>query len=378
MRHAAVARRTYLPWLLTAVLSLVLVACAVITGPGSLPAQPPAGTPAPQPVERVEANDPAINYSPYTWLVGQPAAKTINSGAYLRLKLGGPVASLVAHFDTQHNLTPFPQIKYRLDGGPWSTATIAAAVPLDVTDSGDGEHELELVVKATSQAMNRWNAPQETAVSFTGISSSAGLRPMPSEVRPLRILAYGDSIAEGIRTINNTAPVETDQNDSTTAWAYPLTNLMDAEVGVVGFGGLGLVNPGIGNVPPAPDSFKELWAGSPRNFTPAPDLVLVNLGTNDAKVDVTQATTRLLSRLLATTPPSTRVGVIYPWIGTGQKQLAAAVAATNQSGRISIIDSTGWWKPADSSDGVHPLGHANTESLSPRVADAARALIQGR
>ena len=163
-------------------------------------------------------------------------------------------------------------------------------------------------------------------------------------------------------------------------WAYPLTQLLGAEVGVVGFGATGISVGGAGNVPALPSSYASLWSGQARSFTTpqAPDLILLNIGTNDpAGTDITTATKNLLNSLLAATPATTRIGVIYPWRGDHAAHLAAAVASCNSTARVKVIDTTGWWNSTDAPDGVHHYGYINTSDLAPRVATEARKILNG-
>ena len=51
---------------------------------------------------------------------------------------------------------------------------------------------------------------------------------------------------------------------------------------MVGFGYNAFTHPGSGKVPPLAAAWDLLWEGVPRRFTePAPDLIVLNEGTND-------------------------------------------------------------------------------------------------
>lgn len=303
-------------------------------------------------------------------------AKTINAGAYFSALLTGTATSIVANFDVSGISNPAPQIAYRIDGGPWTTATVAAtiAIPIPSTNTG-AKHLVEVRVKSTPEAANRW-APQSTAVIFTGFTVA------PSTVatgtvrkRRFNVLCYGDSITEGVRTLGQSQTLETDRNDASLAWAYPLGQLLGAEVGVVGFGATGWNGAGSGGVPALPSSYGLLWSGASRVFTPAPDLVLVHLGTNDG-ADVTAAATAFLNGVLALNG-TTKIAVVLPWNGGHAAQLQAAIAASSAPSRVTYVDTTGWWNPADASDGLHPYGYVNAADLAPRLAAAVGPLLTG-
>ena len=124
-----------------------------------------------------------------------------------------------------------------------------------------------------------------------------------SAVRPLlhdhRLLAFGCSITEGTganyRATGGIAGSGTLRADMASAtWVTKLASCLGCEYSSVGYGRLGWTISGNGNVPHfvgVPDASKQqvdgegswnwLWAGKRRTFEELPDLVVVNLGTND-------------------------------------------------------------------------------------------------
>ena len=98
--------------------------------------------------------------------------------------------------------------------------------------------------------MNRWT-PQAAAVVLTGVTLANGAGVSAPATLPRNVLIYGDSITEGYHTV---ATGDTDGSDASLGWAYALRRLLGAEVGVVGFGGTGLLNAGQGGVPPTASS----------------------------------------------------------------------------------------------------------------------------
>lgn len=94
-------------------------------------------------------------------------------------------------------------------------------------------------------------------------------------------------------------------------------------------------------------------------------------------VTVGIALSGLLNNMLAATPATTRIGVIYPWRGDHASQLAAAVAGCKSTVRVKVTDTTGWWFSRDASDGLHPYGYINTSDLAPRFATEARKILNG-
>jgi hypothetical protein len=120
-------------------------------------------------------NNAGIVHSPYNWTTATfSSTSSINSGAYFRTLFSG--SSVVLNFNTTANTAPLSEIYYRIDGyeaqSPWTVSTVATtivpAMPSNTT--AYPYHFLEVVVKSTSQNINRWNSPSATAVTFTGLT----------------------------------------------------------------------------------------------------------------------------------------------------------------------------------------------------------------
>lgn len=320
-----------------------------------------------------------VLFSPYTWNVGASTAKTINAGAYFKTLFTSATCTLA--FDMTGIASPVPQISYRIDGtGAWITAPIAASVALTLPSgtsgyANAGGHLLEVVVKSMTETQSRWS-PQATAVNLIGIVVDAGATLTKPTALPLNAIFYGDSITEGVRTLNSTATNDTDRNDAAQGWACRAAQILGAEVGIVGFGATGFINSGSGSVPALPTSYNLLYSGVSRSFAVAPDFIVLMEGTNDGG-DVTTPATTVLNGLIAATPATTKIVVLRPFNGTGHaSQLQAAIAACTAPSRCAYVDTAGWFNTAHSADGLHPYGNANINRIGPLAADAIRSLIQ--
>jgi hypothetical protein len=241
---------------------------------------------------------------------------------------------------------------------------------------------VEILMEASSEGANRWLSPQNTAVIFTGLTSDVDITTRPITRRDLHGLCLGDSITEGVRTLaSGTSPTELG-NQARTAYAYPLTELLGAEIGCVGFGATGISRGGSGNVPKFPDSAPYLWDGQARDLTTpkAPDFILAHIGTNDsasADADVLADTLRLLNQWIAATPSTTRIIVAAGWLQRKADQILQACSTCTAPARVTYLNTSGWWSTADASDALHPYGYANTTTLSPRLAAAIRTILAG-
>jgi lysophospholipase L1-like esterase len=329
----------------------------------------------------VPPDDAALLYSPYTWSVQPAASVAVNPGAYLRTLFTGTTCVLT--FDVSGMVSPPSQIWWRIDNGPWTQAALAAqvacAVPAATAGNADvPRHLLEVVVKSATETQNRWNAGASTRVVFTGLLLGAGAQVAAPRAAPRRLLVYGDSITEGVRALGESAADDTDRNDAMMGWAFRLGALLGAEVGVVGFGATGLSVGGSGGVPALPSSYAQIFAGTARDFSNAPDLVVINIGTNDGAANTVAAATGLLNGLLAACP-GRPIALLRPFNGAQAANLQAAAAACAAPGLVHYIDTGTMLDPAFGVDtlGLHPAGPNNLGRIAPALAAALAPLLDG-
>ncbi len=323
-----------------------------------------------------------ILYSPMNWTQETNTASTINAGAYFRTMYTG--AACYLNFDTSDAAPPYSEIYYRVDGygaaGSWTRTTPGADI--NCSPSADLAaapwHLVEVVVKSTSQTINRWNAQAlGTVVRLAGITLAQGSSTTLPYAAPWTVAVFGDSITEGVRTVNQTAANDTDQNDATLGWAYGLGRMMGAEVGVIGFGGQGFTVVGSGNVPIFPTSYGAMSSGVNRNNNQVPELIVINEGTNDpAATNVTAAATSVLNGLL-TSYPKTPIALLIPFNQTHITDLQAAAAACNNPALVSVVQTTGLVQATYGVDttGVHPTGPNNLGIITPRLAAVLQQII---
>lgn len=319
----------------------------------------------------IAPDNPAILYSPYTWDVTAAMAKTINAGAYFRVNVIGSPASIALKFDMSNVSGPVPKLTWEIDGWVRQTVDLAATVNIAIpADNSWSKHLLTVTVEATSETVDRWNT-QASAVKLAGIDTTGTAAP-PAR-RPLKILALGDSITEGVRTLNRTAEYDTARNSSRLAWSSQLGPLLDAECGVVGFGATGITKGGSGGAPALSGFWNTQWFNGPSRgvLGDPPDYILINMGTNDPDAtDITAAYTALLnSMLIATT--STRIFCTVPFEGSHREEILAATRGCSDPTRCTFVDTAGWWSASDASDNLHPYGYVGPE-LARRVATKVR------
>ncbi len=334
----------------------------------------------------VAPDDPAILYSPGNWSVTPSGAATLNAGAYFSTLFTG--SSLALGFSTAANRAPLPQLYYRIDGysaqSPWTRAevapSIAPALPADT--AALPYHLLEVVVKSTSEELPRWSTPGPTTVVFAGLTLARGAVAAAPAALGTRVLFFGDSITEGVRTVNETAPHDTDRNDAIMGWAYAQRALLGVEAGVIGFGGTGLTVSGSGGVPALPATYDRLLPDVARRRDAGIALVVLNEGTNDvhaAPAEVASALARTLDGLLALYPAA-RIAVLRPFGGMQADALVAGIARCAEPARVAYVDTTGMLDPAFGVDGttLHPSGPNSLARIAPQVATRLAALLHPR
>lgn len=332
----------------------------------------------------IPPNNVGYYYSPYNWDVTAQRA-LCNTGGYMRTVINGKPPSVTFHFDVSNvptDASTRSQIEYRIDRQAWiavvPSATVTASIPAATV--AWSKHLVELRMKSSSEAANRWDSPYLTAVKFLGVSFLGSGGVSEPEQAALTGLFYGDSITEGTNTLSSTGDAS-NRGNSRLSWCTTVASVIGAEVGVVGFGRQGLAVAGNGNVPVLGSTWNFIASGIPRSFTVTPDFVAVNIGTNDSRNGISAATftaayTSFLNALIVQFPRTTKLIVFRPFGGYyTASDYRAAIAATTEPSRVAYVETSGWWNSEDSSDGLHPYGYINESELGPLAAAAIRDVL---
>lgn len=325
------------------------------------------------------ANAAGIVYSPGNWNVTSTAATSINGGAYFKTTFAGSTCTLA--FDVSQMVAVASRISYRCDDGPWTRGAVAQAVAVTIPSdtSAAATHALEVVIAATTefvtpagQTGQRWDAASSpnTAVKFQGLAAGTLTA---QTARAKSVLVIGDSITEGYKNLNDTAATDADMSASDWGWAYLLGRELGVEVGVVGFGGQGLLAGGVGGVPAVPSSYGYLYSGVARTWGGFAAIV-INEGENDGSGSTISAYTTLLNGLIAANP-GVPIFAMRPFSGNQAANVQAACAACANPGIVHYVDTTGWFNTAWSVDGQHPSMSANATTLAPLLANLIRPYL---
>ena len=323
----------------------------------------------------IPPNSAEIVYSQMNWKVSANSAQTVNPGAWLKTIFSGATCTL--NFDVSSLTTPLPQIWYQIDGQTWQQATIAATVALTMpTNTDNTKHLLEVWIKATTIAGNRWST-LTSSVTFKGFTLADGGALFSQDARDFGLF-YGDSITEGILALRGGDSNEPDRSDSKGAFSAKVAELLGVDYSAVGFGGTSFTLVGPSGLPKFSGSYSFLWSGESRNFANTRlKFIAIMIGTNDFNNDLRADCTAALNGLIAAT--SVRIFLIRPFKDSVQQgNLLQAIAACNNPSQVVYIDTAGFWSAADSSDNIHPYAYAAQEFVAPKIAALMRPYLQRR
>ncbi|MFI4982708.1 MAG: hypothetical protein ACHQIO_20345, partial [Nevskiales bacterium] len=114
------------------------------------------------------------------------------------------------------------------------------------------------------------------------------------------------------------------------------------------------------------------------SFSPAPALIVINIGTNDGSTNTVAAMEGVLNGLIAACP-GVPIAVLRPFNGNQAINLQSAIAGCNNPSACHWIDTTSFFNTAYGADSLnlHPSGPNNLTQIAPRIAAAVRALLVG-
>ena len=272
---------------------------------------------------------------------------------------------MVLAFDTAGLTGDYPWIAVKVDGRTLDRYQVSDFVVVSLPSNDTNKHYVEVYFDAVNRTSNRW-AGVEVACIFKGIALDGGSAERPEE-RANKVLVYGDSITEGVKTFDGAVSVLS--NSAIQSWALKVGEQLNAEVGVVGFGSQGFNVSGLGGVPPFASAYDELWDGEPRDFSDPPNLCLWLMGTNDgANNTTTNGLAAINGQLSAMT--GTKFVLLRPLIDNSQEANLQTIASTcDEPSRVRYQTTDGFWALSESSDNLHPYGWACQAKIAPSIAN---------
>ena len=396
--------------------------------------------------------DPLLFFTPWNWAIFNSVAITATPGAYAKVAWRGGAAE--GHIEigvdsSEAPNTPFMTLSFSLDASPDSAVHEVVPHPgsveresiirvslerLGLTGapaSSSEVHTLTIGVLNSVQRYDRWGSASGSngggathanrlpgaALRLKFIRLPAGAVAAPPPLRPRRMLAFGDSIVEGVGSgYKKGSAGDLKANNALSTWAAHVAGALECECSSVGYGRLGWAVDGNGDVPPfvctggdARCSWGHVFDGVARTFEAcAPDYLFVSLGTNDGlihgeRADVhtlVSAISTWLARQRSAVGPHAHIVVCVPFGGFGGPRrhpldvLPRAVGAYQHGcggdprchlldlGEDAALHLTGFRynqfgafeMTSESADGIHPT-HARHEQLAQMVLRAVRALL---
>jgi hypothetical protein len=322
------------------------------------------------------ANNAAWVVSPYNWnRTGAGGDITVDAGAYRRI-LFTSSAHVLLNFTTTQNGSYPPYIEVRFDGGTWTRYAVTTNTLVTPPGATVRERLMEIVLVAPNIGADQWNGnPPASALWFTSAWFDLGAAVTAPARRSLNVLVYGNSITIGHNALNYSATYNND-DDASLGYGLLLGDRLNAEVGVVGFSGLGITTNLAGNnVPPLTSSWNYQYAGVSRVLSPAPDMCCIDLSQNDGgstsaaliagMVAVAQGVTAAAPNCKFVFPDAVEGGVL------GSIQTAAQqVGATFVGSTRGVLNYT-----TDSYDANHPTAAATLARLLPLIAAGATTAL---
>ena len=172
--------------------------------------------------------------------------------------------------------------------------------------------------------------------------------------------------------------------ESANTYAYVASDILGVDYAPIAIGGIALVNGNNGNRPgictPSTAAMnqryfwqKPLDQHAPNgewNFsTYSPDMIVINLGTNDAAAGVSSETfasvyTQFIKNIRAKHGNDVPIIMLIPMQGFMKAGVVAAYDSLNDSNTY-LIDASSWITSSDCIDGIHPTkkGHTNVATL---------------
>lgn len=272
---------------------------------------------------------------------GVQTKTTINQGSELYFKVKN-TTTINVNFVLNSDLET-PYFAYSIDGSAMTRQLITtASLPAVTTD----EHIVRVVIDGLNEHEDKWKG--EKGVSFNNVTVDSGGTVTGVLPKNRKIMFFGDSITEGIRVLSMDA--NPNGNSATGAWPFIASEQLNSISYRVGFGASGVTTGGSGYVPPLLQNIDSMTASKTTPYY-EPDIVVVNIGTNDGNSTSSNFITQFNTTLdrLSIKYSGTPIFVILPFNGAKRSEITTCV---NSRSNIYLIDTAGWG--VSTTDGVHP------------------------
>lgn len=331
-------------------------------------------------LKQLSLNDSNLYFSPYNWSSdgtgaltannikgASTQAITINPGAYLKMGFTG--TSLSLNVDTSIigvGGKLMPRLRWIIDGITQNYQLVQGDNIIDLASNLlAGSHSLVLYLVASDAYAGRWN--QTVNLNINGLIVGGNAVTFAPAKKSRKFIYFGDSITEGAWVLG--PPTDTSDyclyEDATVSYAK--TAIADVmEYGAAAFGGQSWEVVFNGDIPAFINAWNLYSSGVSRLYSgllsPAPDALLVNMGTNGS-VSASTVVADWLTAARAATGATCKIFVLIPFNGANGATITEGfnnyVSASGDNnaflinlGADGVTYST--TQPTYSYDGLHP------------------------
>jgi len=276
-----------------------------------------------------------------TTIGGIPVKATINEGSELYFKVKNTTTINVNFVLNSVKATPY--FAYSIDGSSMTRQLITTSkLPAVTTD----EHIVRVIIDGLTESEDKWLG--EKGVAFKDVTVDAGGVVTGIAPKNRQILFHGDSITEGVRVLNMNA--DSTGNSATGSFPYIASNNLNSISYRVGFGASGITQGGSGGVPELIQVIDKMTNAREAPYI-EPDVVVMNMGTNDSAATTEVFTTKLNEVLdsFSIKYSGTPIFIMVPFNQARKTELTSAVSARSN---MYLVETEGW--NITTTDGTHP------------------------
>jgi len=260
----------------------------------------------------ISISDTLWYFTEYNWHIeNDDFAEAVNPGSYFKLTVNETkkIELLLDFTGIMQPTQNLVSVEWSINGGASRNATLPTSKSPLVLHDGQQKGLFTVFFWINSRnAFDSWT-PYEF-VRVTGLQVDDGAKLVQTNLRPLRLLHYGDSISEGWNNLYAPgagplfAPLDHQAHfeslffyeerriywdSAVDSWVWHLAAALNAELSMVAWAGQGYTKGGNGNTPllwtKNGDSSNNGWtwinSKYPRSFEECPQIVTNNHGTND-------------------------------------------------------------------------------------------------
>lgn len=309
-------------------------------------------------------------------VVGNTSVVTcINQGSEIRSQVRDTATATANFYLDPGSAYPY-YIAYSVDGAAFTRVAISTttgsgpiSIPIATGMITSATHTVRIVAAGLYEHDQTWDSG--VGLHFIGIGVAAGGRVMPWVSGYKRILFLGDSITAGINLLGTGATPNINAGEQN--WCHICATQVGADPIQVGFGATGVTTGGSGNVPPSASSFPLFMTG--RNLSElAPDVIVINLGTNDASASSSTFQTDYQNyvNLVQSTYPNVPIFCVCPF---NQAQSAGVNAVATSTAGCTYVATSTW--SVTTTDGTHPNQAGSQTAGTNMASELVNALGSG-